>query len=276
MSPDLRATVKQAGSRWGSVVLATAFTLLFEYAVRGISNLLAQPLLFLLFAAAYFAYFAMVQDLSVRFRLRDRHLVGVAFFTGTVYVFFVSGLALTPPLVTGVNPLAILFVTLVWWAALQTLLARYLACRLLGNGESQVLLSPVGWGAALAVQAMVILVFQLSGRVPALTPVAAGILILLLIASAAAVKITLPPREEPAPGTWPEPVWDLLAGASVVVFLACVFFPAGDPALLGPFTVNRTALQVVIIWSLLVAAVMALHRLARSAAGRGGADPLYP
>jgi hypothetical protein len=276
MITDLTAAVKQVGSRWVTVLLATVFTLLFEYAVRGISNLLSYPLLFPLLAAAYLTYFAMVQDLSARFRLRDRHLVGVAFFTGTVYVFLASGLALTPPLVLGVNWLAILLVTLVWWAALLTLLGRYLAVRLLGQGESQALLSPVGWGVALAVQAGVILLFQLSGRVLPLTPMAAGVLILLLIASAAAVKITLPPREEPAPGTRPEPVWDLLGGASVVLFLACAFLPIISPALMGPFAVNRTALQVVVLWSLLVAAVMALHRLVRIAARHGRADPLNP
>jgi hypothetical protein len=273
---DMAAPVKQAGSRWGTILLATLFSLLLEYAVRGLSNLTAYPLLLPLLAAAYLSYFTMVQDLAVRFRLRDRHLVGVAFFTGTVYVFFVSGLALTPPLVRGVNWLAILFVTLVWWAALQTLLGRYLASRLLGNGGSQVLLSPAGWGVALAVQAGVILLFQLSGRVPPLTPVAAGIVILLLIGSASAVKITLSPRDQPVPAPRPELVWDILAGASVIVFLDCALFPAGNPALMGPFTVNRTALQVVVLWSLLVAAVMALHRLVLTAARHGRVDPLSP
>ena len=276
MRADLMAPVKQAGSRWGTILLATLFSLLFEYAVLGLPNLLAYPLLFPLLAGAYFSYFTMVQDLVVRFRLRDRHLVGVAFFAGTVYVFFVSGLALTPPLILGVNWLAILFVNLVWWAVLQTLLGRYLANRLLRNEGNQVLLSPAGWGAALLVQAGVILLFQLSGRVPPLTPIAAGVVILLLIASASAVKITLPPRDQPVPAPRPELVWDILAGTSVILFLGCALFPAGDPALMGPFPVNRTTLQVVVLWSLLVAAVMAVHRLVRTAAKHGRVDPLYP
>ncbi|MDD1655835.1 MAG: hypothetical protein LUO87_00460 [Methanomicrobiales archaeon] len=270
------APVKQAGSRWGIVLIATAFNLLFEYAVRGIPDLLAHPLLFPVLSAAYFTYFSMVQDLVVRFRLRDMHLMGVAFFAGTVYVFLASGLALTPPLVLGINPLAILFTNLVWWGALQTLLARYVAIRLMRHGESQVLLSPAGWGVALAVQAGVLLLFQLSGRVPAMTPVAVGVLILLLMASAATVKITLPPREVPVPGTRPDPVWDLLGGASVVLFLACILFLTGETAWMGPFAVDRTALQVVVLWSLLVAAVIALHRLVRITAGRRGVDPLNP
>ncbi|MDD1653452.1 MAG: hypothetical protein LUQ64_02785 [Methanomicrobiales archaeon] len=276
MSPDLRAALNRAGNRWGTVLLATAFTLLFEYSMRGFSDLREHLLILPLLAAVSLTYFAMVQDLAARFRLRDGHLVGVAFFTGTVHVFLVSGLALTPPLVLDVNPLAILFVTLVWWGALQTLLARYLASRLLGNGDRPALLSPAGWGVALAIQAGVILLIQSSGRVPALTPGAAGVMILLLIGSASAVKITLPPRQEPVPDTGPEPLWDILGAASVVLFLACAFLLTGDPVPVGPFTVNRTAFQVVILWSLFVAVVMAIHRLIRTALGQGRVDPLYP
>lgn len=276
MITDLIAPVKQAGSRWGIVLLATAFNLLFEFSVRGIPDLLAHPLLFPVLAAASFTYFSMVQDLVVRFRLRDMHLLGVAFFAGTVYVFLASGLALTPPLLLGVNWVAILFVNLAWWGTLQTLLARYVAFRLLQREESQTSLPPVGWGIALAVQAGVILLFQLSGRIPPLTPVAGGVMILLLIASAAAVKVTLPAREEPVTGIRPDPVWDLLGGASVVLFLACALFLTGDPALSGPFAVNRTALQVVVLWSLFVAAGMAVQRLVRFTAGRIRVDPLNP
>ncbi|MDD1634640.1 MAG: hypothetical protein LUQ58_03480 [Methanomicrobiales archaeon] len=276
MEADLMAPMKQAGSRWGTILLATVFSLLLEYAVRGLPNLTESPLLFPLLAAAYLSYFTMVQDLVVRFRLGDRHLVGIAFFTGTVYVFLVSGLALVPPLVLGVNWLAILFLNLVWWAALQTLLGRYLAGRLLGNDGSLDPLSSAGWMVALAVQAGVILLFQLSGRIPPLTPVAVGVLILLLIGSASAVKFTLPPREEPFPVIRPNPVWDILAGASIIVFLACALMPAGDPAFMGPFPVNRTSLPVVVLWSLLVAVVMALHRLIRTGARHGRVDPLNP
>ena len=272
----MMAPGKQAGSRWGPILVATAFSLLLEYAVRGLSSLTAFPLLLPLLATAYASYFTLVQDLVIRFRLRDRHLVGVAFFAGTVYVFTVSGLALVPPLVLGVNWFAILFVPLVWWAALQTLLGRYLAGRFLGNDAGLAPLPPAGRVVGLAIQAGVILLFQLSGRIPPLTPVAAGVLILLLIGSASAVKITLPSRDEPFPVINPNPVWDILAGASVIVFLACGLLPAGEPALMGPFTVNRTALQVVVFWSLLVAGVMALHHLIRAGAGRGRGDPLHP
>ncbi|MBS1194557.1 MAG: hypothetical protein H6R29_489, partial [Methanomicrobia archaeon] len=75
------APMKQAGSRWGTILLATVFSLLLEYAVRGLPTLTESPLLFPLLAAAYLSYFTMVQDLVVRFRLGDRHLVGIAFFT---------------------------------------------------------------------------------------------------------------------------------------------------------------------------------------------------
>jgi hypothetical protein len=273
---DLAAPVKEEGSRWGAILLATVFALLLEVAVRGLQNLSAFPLLLPLLAAAYLSYFSMVQDLVSRFRLGDRHLVGIAFFAGTVYVFLVSGLALIPPLVLGVNWLAILFVPLVWWAAIQTLLGRYLAGRILGGDGNMGQLSPAGWVMALGIQAGVILLFQLSGRIPPLTPVAAGILILLLIGSASAVKITLPPREEPFPVLRPNPVWDILSAACVIVFLGCGLLPGGEPALMGPFPVNRTALQVVVLWSLLVAGMMALHRLIRAGAGYGRGDPLHP
>jgi hypothetical protein len=277
MIPDLMAQVKRVRARWGTVLAATAFTLLFEYSIRGITDLARHPLLLPVLAAAYLSYFTMVEDLIGRFKIRERHLMAVAFFAGTVYAFLVSGLAVTPPLLLGVNWVAILFVTLVWWGPLQTILALYLGGRVLPRTDDRTPLTLPAWGFALAVQGAVILIFQASGLVQGITAAGAGMMVLLLLlCSAVAVKMPLPPRGVPVLATAPDPVYDLLAGASVILFLACAILLTGDPVRSGASTVNRTAVQVVVLWSLAVAAVMALHRLVRWSSRRMRADPLNP
>jgi hypothetical protein len=245
--------------------------------MRGITDLARHPLLLPVLAAAYLSYFTMVEDLIGRFKIRESHLMAVAFFAGTVSAFLVSGLAVTPPLLLGVNGVAVLFVTLIWWGPLQTLLALYLGGRILPRTGDRTPLTLPAWGFALAVQAAVILLFQASGLVPGISAVGAGMMVLLLLlCSAAAVKMPLPPRGFPVLAPAPDPVQDILAGASVILFLACAIFLTGDPVRSGASTLNRTAVQVVVLWSLLVAAVMGLHRLVRWTSRRMRADPLNP
>lgn len=88
---------------WKTVLAATAFNLLFEYSMRGVNNLLTQPILPFILFTVHFSLYTMLGDLILRFRLRDYNLMVVVFFFSTAYQFLVSGSALLQPWVLGVN-----------------------------------------------------------------------------------------------------------------------------------------------------------------------------
>lgn len=131
--------------RWWTIVIATAFNLLFEYSVRGFGHLLERPLLPLVLTPLYFAYFVLLEDLVVRWRLRDAHVLVAGVVVGTIIVPLASGACLLPPLTLGVNWGALFFIDLIWWGPLQFVMALYIANRLAPRDWHHARLGPIGW-----------------------------------------------------------------------------------------------------------------------------------
>lgn len=93
----------------------------------------------------YLSYFVLLEDLIVRFRLRDYHLLVAGFFVGTIIVPFASGAAIRPPLTFGINWAGLFFINLLWWGPLQFALAMYLANRLAPRDWNHSRLGVFGW-----------------------------------------------------------------------------------------------------------------------------------
>lgn len=248
---------------WKIVLIATAFNLLFEYSMRGINNLQVQPVLPLVLFTTYFTLFTMLEDLIVRFRLKDYHLMAAAFSYGAVYQSLVSGAAFIPPLILGINWGGVLFVILVWWGALQNVMTFYIANRLAPRDWNRRRLSKIGWAAMILLNGLMVLLFQLSGVIPRGSPSGMVVMVLILIVSVAGFWRILPGREERSltPEFRKDKVMDYLSILTVVVFFVCAVFFTFDPVRHGASRVNWTSTRIVVGWSIILALIMLTYRL---------------
>lgn len=264
--PQRRVSVMknfETSSGWKIILIATGFNLLFEYSMRGINNLVVQPFLPPILFTAYFTYFTMLEDLIVRYNLKDYHLIVVAFFFGTIYKSLVSGTAVMPPLILGINWGSLLHTNLVWWGPLQTVMALYMANRLTPRDWNHSLLSKKGWGAMLALNGSVVLLFQLSGSIPKITLVGVIVMATILIVTALLFRRILPGKyERSSPLMFKKDrVMDYLNAFTVIIFFVCAVFLIHDPIKAGTSNVNRTSLQIVMVWTTILALVLLVYRL---------------
>ncbi|MEM3696923.1 MAG: hypothetical protein QXQ94_05385 [Candidatus Bathyarchaeia archaeon] len=259
-------TDKNVLNRWKIVFVAVSFNLLFEYSMRGINNLLVHSILPFFLFLVYFPYFVLVEDLITRYRFRDYHLLLVGFFFGTAFTLFVPATQFVEPQAFGINWLALFFVNFVWWGAVQGVLTFYLANRLFPRNWNHKLLSKVQQTAFLAVLIIVGLAFRISIQLnmpeaPRISPSAYIIVAFLLIITALAFRKVLPRSVSEIPVYRKERFLDVLAAATIGIFVFCAVFLIHDPTYINVHGVNQTAVRVVTFWTGIVALLMFVYRL---------------
>lgn len=250
-------------SSWKTVLIATGFNLLFEYSMRGVNNLLVQRALPLILFTAYFTLYTMLEDLIVRFRLKDYHLMVTAFFFGTVYQFLVSGAAILPPMRLGVNWTSLLFVVIVWWGVLQSVITFYIANRLAPRDWNHRRLSKAGWATALFLNGLVVMLFQLSGAIPKATASQIAVMGVIVFISALIFRRILPgENERSSPMPFKRSIaLDFLSALTAVLFFICAVFLTFDPIKANTSNVNATATTIVIRWTIILAFIVLVYRL---------------
>ncbi|MDH7477415.1 MAG: hypothetical protein QHH17_03420 [Candidatus Bathyarchaeota archaeon] len=253
-------------NHWKIVFAAVGFNLLFEYSMRGINNLLVRPLLSLFLFLAYFPYFALVENLITKYRLRDYHLLFVGFFFGIAFTLFVPATQFVEPQAFGINWFALFFVNFVWWGTIQGILTFYLANRLFPRNWRHKLPSRVQQMAFLAILIIVGLTFRISIQLnipesPEISPSAYVIIAFLLIVTALVFWKVLPRSVSEILVHRKERFLDVLAAATIGVFVFCAFFLTHDPIYINVHGVNQTAVRVVTFWTVIVAFLMLVYRL---------------
>lgn len=231
------------------VIVATAFNLLFEYSLRGVNHLVERPVFPVFLIAIYASLFAMEEDLIRRYRLRDYHLVALAFTYGIVYQCLVSGTAFQHPTFLGIRWSHSLFVILVWWGGVQSVLTFYLANRIRPRNYRSPPMQRKGWLLALAINGIVIGLFQASGKIPHGTP--AGYATMLIVAALAAVAFSRLARRVPPAEPFRRRLFiDLTVASTVAVFIMCALVLTRDPTTIGTSDVNRLATRIVVVWTI--------------------------
>jgi len=119
------------------------------------------------------------------------------------------------------------------------------------------------WVALLSLNISMILLFQLSGRIPRGTVIGVVMMLLVFLLSVALFLKIIPRSQERQ--TVPEfkriRVMNYLTGLSVLIFIICAVFLTFDPTQYVASNVNRTATSVVVSWSILSALIMLGYRL---------------
>jgi len=244
------------------VLVAVGFNLLFEYSLRGFNNVALIPALAFVLPLTYFSLFMMVEDLILRYRLQDRHLVLLAMGYATAYDWLTSGILVARPGDFAIDWGAFLFIGLVWWAALQAVLTFYLANRLTPRDWNRPRLTSGGWVAMILLNTAMVLLFQLNPNLPrASVPEALALLgIILAFFALCARFLPRPAMRVQIPVFRRSRVLDLLAASTVVVFFVSATF-LSDTRFVGTSLINASSLALIIPWTLFVAVVLLAYRL---------------
>jgi hypothetical protein len=261
--PDRTQHMGTATHQWLLILVATLFNLVFEYSGRGIGTLFSDPLLLPTLFVLYFSLFTMVEDLIVRYRLRDYHFLVIVFFYGTIYEFFASGSAFFRPGFLGIDWATLIFVNIVVWASVRGVLTFYLATRVYPRGPRTPLLGERGWLLALVVNVVALALVHADGHVPAPGPVPLFVLVGILIISSVVF------RSQAGRTGWRSAfvpfrrstVLDLFCLITIVIFLSGTLMPVHNPAM--PFGVpnNGYGWGIGVVWACVTAVVLFIYRI---------------
>ncbi|HKZ48015.1 MAG TPA: hypothetical protein VJ397_04405 [Thermoplasmata archaeon] len=233
--------------------------------MRGWNGFARQPYLLLILPLVYYTYFALLEDLIGRYRLREYQAVLITFFFGLFYEVLGTGVVFTA---TGIDWFAVFYVGLLWWGLLQTLLTFYFANRVWPRHWEHPRLGAVGWSLGLLTQALVLLLFARNPLLPkgpawayaVMVGLAAGLFALVAVS----VKLD---RGGTRPFT-PSSFLDALALGTFALFLFSGTFLTAGSGVGAASYINELAVSVItkatLLIAILVAAVAVYYRVKRT------------
>ena len=116
------------------VGICVILNLLSEFWVHGWAGFL-NPVLTGSLIVLYTTYFLMLEDLIVRYRLKDYQVMILAFIFGLWHETFTTGSVFGDAIILGLNPIIIIIATFFWWGAMQSVAFLYYANRLVGERD---------------------------------------------------------------------------------------------------------------------------------------------
>ncbi|MEM2910964.1 MAG: hypothetical protein QW146_00480 [Candidatus Bathyarchaeia archaeon] len=252
-------------NRWKIVFAAVGFNLLFEYSMRGINNLIVRPALPLFLFLVYFPYFAVLEDLIAKYRLKDYHLVIAGFFFGTAFTLFVPATQFVEPQILGINWAAFFFVNFFWWGMIQGVLTFYFATRFFPRDWNHKLLSRAQKIALLLTLILVGLLYRISiqlnvSQAPQINFGAYMAIFIMLIITALIFKKTLP-KQMADVAQRKETIVDIISALTIAIFAFSAVFLTQDPTQINVHSVNATAVRIIIPCTLIVALIIISYRV---------------
>jgi hypothetical protein len=256
------------GNRWKIILLASIFNLSFEYSMRGLGGFF-KPLLFpLILFGFYFTLYSMLEDLIVRFKIKNYQLIAAAFLYGTFPLAFATGALFIKPQFLGINWGALFYVGFLWWGILQAIFTFYFANRIVKRDWDHHKMGSWGWFLAIFYNVAVLTWFKIvNARLVPVQPI--GYLIFVLIALSTSLFLGQDLKRNKDRNSWqfePSAVMDFLTFGFFLLFLFLGTYFAGgqvaDPRA-GGSLVNLTAVKIVHLWTLLSVGVFLIFRLRR-------------
>jgi len=258
--------MKSASNRYRLILFCALFNLLFEYSARGIGEFTTRPLFVLSLFGIYLTYFAMLEDLIVRFRLRNSQIFVAAFLYGLFPTGFLTGNLFNRNIYGGilladVNVGTLIIIGVLAWGVVQGMITLYLANRLSPRDWNHPRMGKVGWGLVIAYQLIVMIIAFSNPRAPRGTP--RGLLlcgVLVAVAGLSLYRSLGSPRPQVQPFR-PSRLMDFLAFGSVFVFVILGTFFASGPTIVTSQPLNLLAVTLENIWVFLCGIAFFSYRL---------------
>lgn len=258
--------MKIISNRFSFIFYCASFNLLFEYSARGLKQFVTRPLFVLALFGIYFTYFSMLEDLIVRFRLRNYQIFLVAFLYGLFPIAFLTGNLFNTNvysgiMVAGVNIGTLLIIGILAWGVVQGIVTLYFANRLLVRDWDHPRMGKVGWASAGLYQLLVMGYAHRNPVTPRGTPV--GYLVFGLLVIVVAV-LFIKSLKTPKPSIQPFQsgrLMDFLAFGSVVIFLILGTFFISEAKVITSQPLNLLAVTLENIWVFFCGVAFFVYRL---------------
>jgi hypothetical protein len=252
---------------WFMIIFFCAlFNLLFEYSARGIRDFAHRPLFMLILFGIYFTYFAMLEDLFVRFRLKNYQVFLGAFVYGLFPLAFLTGNLFNPRvysgiMVAGVNIGTIIIVGVFSWGCVQGIVTLYFANRLSPRDWTHPKMGRIGWALAVLYQLSVMILACQNPVTPRGTPLGYLVLGILVIITFILFFKSLKTPIGQVKLFQQSKVMDILAFGSVILFVFNGTFLVSRPAIVTSQPLNLIPTTIENIWVIICAVTFFVYRL---------------
>ncbi|MGC1121393.1 MAG: hypothetical protein WBA22_09890 [Candidatus Methanofastidiosia archaeon] len=258
--------MKIISNRFSLVLYCALFNLLFEYSARGIKQFLTRPLFMLALFGIYFTYFAMLEDLIVRFRLRNYQIFLCAFLYGLFPIAFLTGNLFNTRvysgiMVAGVNIGTLFIVGILAWGVVQGIITLYLANRFQSRDWNHPRMGKVGWASAGLYQVVVMIYAHQNPITPRGTVTGyLSFIVLVFVAALLFIRSLKTPKPSLRPFQ-PVRLMDFLAFGSVAIFLILGTFLISGEKVVTSQPLNLLAVTLENVWVLFCGAIFFFYRL---------------
>lgn len=241
-------------NRFRIILLCTFFNILFEYSARGVTTFLQQPLLILSLCGIYFTFFAMVEDLMVRYCLKNYQVTLFAFLYGFIPEMFLSGNLFNQAtsfgfFFFGISLKTLFVINFFAWGIMQSLITFYFANRINVRDWNHPRMGKVGWGLCVGYHVLIIVLARSNPYRPKGTPLSYAVALFLMIVVAVLFFSTLHPRKEHVWHFQPSLVMDVCAFGSVILFATLGTFVHG-PQVITSQPLNLVAVVIESLWTI--------------------------
>jgi len=163
------------------ILICTLYNVLLEFWVWGVGGFMTIVLPVSVFFM-YLFYFCMLEDLIVRFKLRDYQVLLFGFLYGLFQESFNTGSTFNDPHFFGVNVFNIFMANVLWWGILQSVLALYFSNRIVDANQGEFgKMGPVGWIFSLGFNLLLLFGVVFEGLLPEAPAYSYYIIIVLMM-----------------------------------------------------------------------------------------------
>ncbi|MFX0071826.1 MAG: hypothetical protein ACFFAO_12115 [Candidatus Hermodarchaeota archaeon] len=226
------------------ILICVIFNLILEYWVHSIIGFL-NPILTISLFLLYLSYFSILEDLIIRFKLRDHHVLLVGFIFGLFHETFTTGSVFNEPFFLGINLFYLILANIFWWGILQSVFALYFANSIIERSEVDKKMGPIGWILAIAFNILLLLGRVLEGTLPEGSVL--GYTISLIIMGVALVIFILIKKPDEILEIERVKMIDILLKVQIIIALIM-----GSILI---FFIGIVALYLFILWSLVIGVI---------------------
>jgi hypothetical protein len=252
-------------NRFMILFLCALFNLLFEYSARGIRDFVHRPFFMLILFGIYFTYFAMLEDLIVRFRLKNYQIFLGAFVYGLFPLAFLTGNVFNPHvysgiMIAGVNIGTIIIVGIFSWGCVQGIVTLYFANRFSPRDWTHPKMGKLGWTLAVLYQLSVMIVARQNPVTPRGTPLGYFVLGILVIFTFILFLKSLKTPIGEVTLFQQSTVMDILAFGSVILFIFNGTVLISGPTVVTSQPLNLLPATIENIWVIICAVTFFVYR----------------
>jgi len=207
----------------------------------------------------------MLEDLIVRYRLKNREIFLVAFLYGLFPITFLTRNLFNPDIywgimILGVNLGTLIIIGILAWGVVQGMVTLYLANRLSPRDWDHPRMGKVGWSLAIIYQLGMMIIAYFNPNAPRGTLMGHVVFGVLVIFSTTLLVRTLRTPRPPIGSFEPSRVMDFLAFGSVFLFLVLGTFFISGSTIVTSQPLNLVAVKIENVWVVVCGIIFFLYR----------------